>query len=140
MPEAFIPIAIWAAISPGTVLTPLPWLLATILVAGGAALNLTNASFYLNKSPLCPTQPFLETGLHITFVLISFVIGTVIFFYAKLSWLYMLILIALTIWALITARLFGEQKSPETAKRAYMAWAAQVAIYILSLVLFYSIK
>jgi hypothetical protein len=139
LPEALIPVAIWVAVSPGTILTPLPWLLVISLIAGGTALNFINESFYLNKSA-CPTKSLMETGFYTTSVLIGFVAGTGIFFYAKLSWLYMLILIAITVWALTMAPCVGKQRSPAMAKRSYMMWAAQVTIYVLSLAFFYWIK
>jgi hypothetical protein len=139
LPEAFIPVAIWAAISPGTVLTPLPWLIVTSLIAAGAALNFINESFYLNRSA-CPTKSFMETGFYTTSVLIGFVTSTGIFYYAQLPWMFMPILIVLTIWALSMARCVGKQRSPEMAKKAYMTWAALVTIYVLSLGFFYWIK
>jgi hypothetical protein len=141
LPEVFIPVAIWAAISPGTVLTPLLWLIVAILAAGGAALNFTNESFFPEvKALIVQPRPFVEMELYITCVLICFSAGTAIFFYSKLSWIYMLVLIALTVWALTAAKCLGEQRSPEMAKKAYMTWAAQVAIFALNITFFSWIK
>ena len=141
LPEVFIPVAIWAAISPGTVFTPILWLLVAILAAAGAALNFTNESFFPEvKAFVVQPRPFVEMGLYVTCVLICFSAGTAIFFYAKLSWMYMLVLIALTVWALTAAKCFGEQRSPEMAKKAYMTWAAQVAIFALNITFFSWIK
>ncbi len=139
LPEAFIPVAIWAAISPGTILTPLPWLIATSLIAAGAALNFINESFYLNKST-CSTKCLMDTGSYTASVLVGFVTGAGIFYYAQLPWMFMPILIVLTIWALTMVRSVGKQRSPEMAKKAYMTWAALVTIYVLSLGFFYWIK
>ncbi|HXY88422.1 MAG TPA: UbiA family prenyltransferase [Candidatus Acidoferrales bacterium] len=141
IPEVFIPVAIWAAISPGTMLTPLLWIIVAILAAGGAALNFTNESFFPEvKALVVQPRPYVEMGLYATCVLICFSAGTAIFFYAKLSWMYMLVLIALTMWALWTAKCLGEQRSPEMAKKAYVTWAAQVTFFILSITLFSWIK
>ena len=141
LPEVFIPVAIWAAISPGTVFTPLLWLLVAILAAAGAALNFTNESFFPEvKALVVQPRPFVEMGLYVTCVLICFLAGTAIFFYTKLSWMYMLVLIALTVWALTAAKCFGEQRSPEMAKKAYMTWATQVTIFALSMTFFSWIK
>jgi len=141
LPEVFIPVAIWAAISPGTMLAPLLWLIVAILAAGGAALNFTNESFFPEvKALVVQPRPFVEMGLYVTCVLICFSAGTAIFFYAKLSWMYMPVLIALTMWALSAAKCLGERRSPEMAKKAYMTWAAQVTFFILSIALFSWIK
>jgi UbiA prenyltransferase family len=141
LPEVFIPVAIWAAISPGTVLTPIPWLIVAILAAAGAALNFTNESFCPEvKALVVQPKPFVEMGLYVTCVLICFSAGTAIFFYAKLSWIFMLVLITLTMWALTAVKCFGAQRSPEKAKKAYMTWAAQVTIFTLSITFFIWIK
>ena len=141
VPEALIAVAIWAAISPGTILTALPWLTVVILAAGGAALNFTSELFFPEvKALVVQPTPLVEMGLYVTAILICFFAGTTIFFYAKLPWEFMPILIVLTVWALTTARCFGEQRSPEMAKKAYMKWAAQVTILTLSLVFFSWIK
>jgi len=141
LPEVFIPVAIWAAISPGTVLTPIPWLIVAILAAAGAALNFTNESFCPEvKALVVQPRPFVEMGLYVTCVLICFSAGTAIFFYAKLSWIFMLVLITLTVWALTAAKCFGAQRSPEMAKKAYMTWAVQVTILALNMTFFSLIK
>ena len=141
LPEVFIPVAIWAAISPGTVLTPIPWLIVAILAAAGAALNFTNESFCPEvKALVVQPRPFVEMGLYVTCVLICFSAGTAIFFYAKLSWVYMLVMITLTVWALTSAKCFGAQRSPEMAKKAYMTWAVQVTILALNMTFFSLIK
>ena len=89
----------------------------------GAALNFTNESFFPEvKAFVVQPRPFVEMGLYVTCVLICFSAGTAIFFYAKLSWMYMLVLIALTVWALTAAKCFGAQRSPEMAKKAYMTY------------------
>jgi 4-hydroxybenzoate polyprenyltransferase len=141
VPEALIALAIWAAVSPETISTPLPWLIVVILAAAGAALNFTSESFLPEvKALVVRPTPLAEMGLYAASVLICFFAGTAIFFYAKLPWIFMPILIVLTVWALTTVRCFGKQRSPEMAKKAYMTWAAQVSILALSLMLFSLIK
>lgn len=46
VPEAPIALGIWTAVSPETILTPLPWLIVVILAAVGAAVNFTSESFF----------------------------------------------------------------------------------------------
>jgi 4-hydroxybenzoate polyprenyltransferase len=139
LPEAFIPVAIWTAISPRTVLTPLLLLIVISLTAGGAAVNIINQAFYINKSA-CPTRSLRETAFYITSVLIGFVTCTGIFYFAQLPWTFMPILIVLTICALTMVRYVGKQRSPEMAKKAYMTWAALGTLFVLSLGFFYWIK
>jgi len=141
VPEALIALAIWSAVSPETILTPLPWLIVIILAAAGAALNFTSESFLPEvKALVVQPRPFVEMGLYVTCVLICFSAGTAIFFYAKLSWVYMLVMITLTVWALTSAKCFGAQRSPEMAKKAYMTWAVQVTILALNITFFSWIK
>jgi heme O synthase-like polyprenyltransferase len=141
MPEALIALAIWASVSPGTILTPLPWLIVVILAAAGAALNFTSESFFFEvKAFVVRPAPLVEMALYATSVLICFFAGMAIFFYAELPWIFMLILMVVTIWALTTVRCLGKQRSPAMAKKAYMTWAAQVTILALSVMLFSWIK
>ncbi len=141
VPEALIALAIWTAVSPETILTPLPWLIVVILAAGGAAVNFTSESFLPDVKMLVirPT-PLVEMGLYVISVLICFFAGLGIFFYTKLPWIFMPMLIVLTAWALTLVRCFGKQRSPEMAKKAYMTWTAEITILTVSLTLFSLIK
>jgi 4-hydroxybenzoate polyprenyltransferase len=139
--EAVPPLAAWAAISPATILTPLPWLVVALVMTGGAAVNFINESFDpAIKAFFVRPRPSMERGLFVISILAMFFVGTVIFFYAKLFWPYMLVLVALTVWGLTLVPSLGEQRSPEIAKKAFMSGGTIITVNYLCLALFYWIK
>jgi 4-hydroxybenzoate polyprenyltransferase len=141
LPEAIALVAVWSAISPATILTPLPWLAVALAVAGGAAANFINESFDPEiKALFARPRPSTEMVLYVVSILAVFVLSTAIFFYAKLFWPYMLVLVALTVWALTLVTSLREQRSSEMAKKAFMSWGMILTINWLSLAVFYWIK
>ena len=141
VPEAVAPVAVWTAISPGAIFTPLPWLVVALGVAGGAAVNFINESFDPEvKAFFVRPKPSTEGGLYIISILAMFFFGAAIFFYAKLFWPYMLVLVVLTVLALTLVTSLREQRSPEMAKKAFMSWGTILTINWLSLAVFYWIK
>ena len=135
VPMALIPIAIWTAVSPETVLTPLPWLLAALLAAYGAAGNIANEATdkVIVKPLFVRFKPFTEMAIYVACVIITLVLGTVILLYAQVPWAYLVVLIVLMAWALTAAKYLGSKRSQETLKKAFMTVTLSGALSTLSL-------
>ena len=89
LPLALIPVAIWSAFSPETVLTPLPWLLAIFMAAYAPVVQIVQEGLDPNIPALfIRPRPTTERALYVVFVIAVFVIGIAIFLYAQLSWLF----------------------------------------------------
>ena len=118
VPVALIPLAVWAAISPETILTPVPWLLVALMVAYSIAVNVANEA--TDKVPVkalfVQLRPFTEMVLYVAGVIIALFIGILIVFYAQMSWLYLVVLVAVTACALTAAKYLWSQRSPEVVK------------------------
>jgi 4-hydroxybenzoate polyprenyltransferase len=142
VPWSLIPLAVWVAISPGTIVTPVPWLLAVFCVAEGAA-EIT-ASEATDKVPVkaifVPFRPFTEMVVYVAAVIIALFIGTLIVFYAQVSWLYVVVLAVMTACALTAAKSLGSQRSPETVKKTFMIITISKAVSLLTLAVFAWIK
>jgi 4-hydroxybenzoate polyprenyltransferase len=142
LPIALIPVAVWTAISPQTVFTPLPWLLFTIWGVAAVAEIITNeASNQVEaKALFVQFRPRTEMVIYFICVITVFFSGIVLFFYAKFSWLFIILLIVLTAWALTAVRYLGEYRSPETLKKAFMTFTIVAATLTLSITIFAWIK
>jgi hypothetical protein len=138
---AFIPIAVWTAISPDTISTPLFWLAVMLVAVDGAVINIVNEAFDPEvKAFFIRPTPFTEMLLYIFFIIGMFFLGTTIFFYAALPWPYLLALTAVTGWGLTAAKFLGGQRSSEDLKKAFMILVTHTAIYWLSTAVFLWIK
>ncbi|MGZ4901777.1 MAG: UbiA family prenyltransferase [Halobacteriota archaeon] len=112
---AFIPVAVWAAVSPQTLLTPLPWLLYLFVAAAEVGLSTTAESTYENvKAFFVRPKPAIDAAIYVLAVVVMFSVGTTVFFYAGLAWPYLLVLGVLIALALSTAKYLAEERSPET--------------------------
>jgi 4-hydroxybenzoate polyprenyltransferase len=109
VPGALIPLAVWAAISPETILTPVPWLLVALRGVYGMAINTANEA--TDKVPVKPlfvqVRPFTEKVVYAAAVIVSLFIGILLIFYAQVSWLYLVVLVVATAYALIAAKSVG---------------------------------
>lgn len=117
---ALEPVGAWAAISPETILTPLPWLLYLFMVIHQIAMIIPEEiavpkakAFFIK--PKTDVQRKIYTASIITLLFI----GTCIFLYAKLHWLYMAVLVAITALALNSAKYLNEPLSIEKVKKAF---------------------
>jgi len=137
LPLALAPVAIWAAFSPDTILTPLPWLLAIFLAVYSPVPSMMQEAL----DPRVPTlfirlRPATERALYVAFVIALFVFGVAILLYAQLSWLFVVVLAVLTVWLLIQARNLGDDRSREKLETGFKVTMASVALYWLSLAVF----
>ena len=134
---AFIPVAVWTAISPGTIFTPLFWLAITLGALGAAVINIVNETFDPEvKTFFIRLKPFTEMMLYVVFIIAMFFLGAAIFFYEKLPWSYLLVLTVITGWGLTAAKYLGEQRSLENLKKAFMIMVTYTTTYFLSIVIF----
>lgn len=137
LPAVFVPVAVWTAISPGTIFTPLFWLTITLGAIGSAVINIVNETFDPEvKTFFIRPKPFTEMMLYSIFIIAMFFLGAAIFFYEKLPWSYLLALTVITGWGLTAAKYLGEQRSLENLKKAFLIMVTYIATYFLSIVLF----
>ena len=137
LPLALAPVGIWAAFSPETILTPLPWLLAIFL----ALYSPVPSTMQEALDPQVPTlfirlRPTAERALYVAFVLALFISGVAILLYARISWLFVVVLAVLTVWLLIQARNLGEDRSREKLETGFKITMASISLYWLSLAVF----
>jgi len=142
VPFSLVPLAVWAAVSRGTILTPVPWLLAAFCVAYVMAINTANEA--TDKVPVKPLfvqfKPFTEMVVYVASIIISFFIGVLIVFYAQLSWLYLIVLAVITACALAAAKSLGSQRSREVSKTSFKISILSMAVSLLGLAVFALIK
>ena len=142
VPVALIPLAIWAAISPETIVTPVPWLLVVLMAAYSIAVNVANEA--TDKVPVkalfVPLRPFTEMVLYVAAVIIALFIGILIVLYAQVSWLYVVVLATVTAYALTAAKYLWSQRSPEVVKKSFKIITISMAVSLFSLAVFALIK
>jgi 4-hydroxybenzoate polyprenyltransferase len=142
VPCALIPVTAWIAISPETIITPLPWLLAALMSAIAVAGNIANEASdkVVAKALFVQFKPRTEMVLYAAGVICTLVVGITIIYYAQLSWACVVVLIAVIAWALTAVKYLGSERSPETLKKAFMTVDLSGAIFFLSLAVFAWLK
>lgn len=128
---AFEPVGAWAAISPGTVLTPLPWMLYTFLAIHQVAMMMVEDFETLApgaKVFFIKLSARTERKIYIAAVIALFLMGTYIFIYAKLHIFYMLVLAALTAWGINSAKYLTGQ-TIDNVKKAFVMITLYNVIY-----------
>ena len=133
--------AIWSAYSLGRVLTPLPWLIVIFGAAWTTAVQITHEGL----DPAIPAlfvrpRPTTERTLYVVAILVMFLVGIAIFFYAQLSSLYLVVLTTLVAWILIQAKNLGEHRSREKLQSAYKIIFVSISFYFLLTAIFVWIK
>jgi 4-hydroxybenzoate polyprenyltransferase len=141
LPLALVPVTIWSAISPDTVLTPLPWFLVIYVVAAATV----NAITHEGLDPTIPAlfvrpRPTTERALYVVSVIVMFLFGVTIYAYAQLSWLFVVALAVLMGLILTQAKYLGDNRSREKLEAAYQITGMCVLIYWLLVAVFVWIK
>ncbi len=134
---AFIPVAVWSAFSPGTVLTPLPWFLVVFWAAFATAVQITQEAL----DPAIPAlfirpRPTTEQVLFVVSVIVMFIFGVAIYLYAQLSWLFVVALAVLMAWTITPAKNLGDNRSREKLESSYKIIFISGAIYWSLVVVF----
>ncbi|MGB8310382.1 MAG: UbiA family prenyltransferase [Halobacteriota archaeon] len=141
LPLALIPVAIWSAFSPETVLTPLPWILAILMAARTPIVQIPQEGL----DPAIPAlfirpRPTTERALYVVFAIAVFFVGVAIFLYAQLSWLFVVVSAVLTAVTLTQAKNLGDNRSREKLEAGFKLETVSFSIYWLLLAVFAWIK
>jgi 4-hydroxybenzoate polyprenyltransferase len=137
----FIPVAVWSAFSPETVLTPLPWLLALFLIALQPAIQITHEGLDPNIPALfVRPRPTTEQALYVASVIAVFFLGIALLVYVQLSWLFALVLAVYTVVLLTQARNLGENRSREKLETGFKIAMAGNFVYWLGIAFFVWMK
>jgi 4-hydroxybenzoate polyprenyltransferase len=141
LPAALVPVAIWSAFSPETILTPLPWFLVIFVAAAATA----NAITHEGLDPTIPAlfvrpRPTTERALYVVSVIVMFLFGVAIYFYEQLSWLFVVALAVLMALILTQAKNLGDNRSREKLETAFKISGTSVLIYWLLVAVFIWIK
>jgi 4-hydroxybenzoate polyprenyltransferase len=141
LPFVLVPVGVWSAFSPETVLTPLPWLLALFLIAYQPAIQITHEGLDPNIPALfIRPRPTVERALYVASVIAVFVIGIAILLYAQLSWLFAVVLAAFTAVLLTLAKNLGDNRTREKLETSFKVTMAGNFIYWLGIAIFVWIK
>ncbi len=137
----FIPVGVWCAFSPETVLTPLPWLLALFLVAFQPAIQITHEGLDPNIPALfIRPRPTTEQVLYIASVIAVFFVGIAILLYVQLSWLFAVVLAVFTVVFLTLAKNVGENRSREKLETSFKITMVGNFFYWLAIAIFVWMK
>ncbi len=141
VPIALTPVVVWTAISPETILTPIPWLLCIMGAAEASAGNIVNEAFDPGiKALITQFRPSTEIVVYCLSVFITFLGGVAIFFYTKLPWSSILVFAAITILALTQAKYLREPRNPKMLENAFRIIAIHPAIIGFSIAVFVWIR
>ncbi len=138
---ACLPLAIWSAVAPGTIFTPLPWVIVILGAAWTTAVQITHESL----DPAIPAlfvrpRPSVERALYAASILVMFFAGVAIFFFAQLSLLYLVALSALIVWTLVPTKNLGEKRSREKLEASYKGVFMSFGLYFLFIAIFVWLK
>jgi 4-hydroxybenzoate polyprenyltransferase len=140
LPIASVPVVAWSAVSPETVLTPLPWLLVLLTAATMPPGQLFNQERIPGKALLVPFKPSTNKALCIASAVLIFLIGTALFFYVQLAWPFMVVLAAFVIWILAQTRYFGRPGSAEKLTARTPLFFMWLSVFWLTIALLAWIK
>jgi len=141
LPFVLVPPAVWCAFSPGTVLTPLPWLLALFLIAFQPAIQITHEGLDPNIPALfIRPRPTTERALYVASIIAVFFVGIAILLYVHLSWLFAVVLAVFTVALLPLAKNLGENRSREKLETSFKVTMASNFIYWLAIAIFVWMK
>ena len=137
LPFLFVPVAMWSGFSPGTVLTPLPWLLGILFATWTPIIQIPQEGL----DPTIPAlfirpRPTTERALYVMFAIALFFVGVAIYLYAHLSWLFVVVSAVFVAVNLPVAKYLGDNRSREELATAFKLGAASFSIYWLLLAVF----
>ena len=137
LPQALVPVAIWSAFSPETVLTPLPWLLALFMVVYTPVVQITHEGL----DPSIPAlfirpRPTTERALYVASVIAVFFVGIAILLYAPLSWLFVVVLAVFAAAFLGQSRNLGDNRTREKLQKGFKMTIVGRYVFWLSIAVF----
>lgn len=132
---ALAPIGVWAAFSPETIFSWLPWLLF-LFIALHQIGHIVATEIHLAETRPFLIKPRWESMLYGFSVISMLIVGIVIYFQAHLHWIYLVMLIPVTILALIAFVPFAsDPKSINNIKNAQIAMVTYSILFALGLLL-----
>ncbi len=131
---ALMPIGGWAAISIGTLLTPLPWLLFLCLIFHQTAHGIAAQAHYpYVKAFFVRPRPNIEAMMYrLCFVIEPFIV-LLMYYYVTINLLFLVIVLFLTIYGLHSASYLKEPRTFEKGAKARVAIGNYGIIFFLSL-------
>ncbi len=137
LPQALVPVAIWSAFSPGTIATPLPWLLSLFMVVYTPVVQITHEGL----DPTIPAlfirpRPTSERALYVASVIAVFFVGIAILMNAPLSWLFVVVLAVFTAAFLTQARNLGDNRTREKLQTGFKMTIVGRYVFWLSIAIF----
>lgn len=141
LPLALVPVAIWSGFSPEAILTPLPWILAILMAARTPIVQIPQEGLDPTISALfIRPRPTTERTLYVVFAIAAFFVGVAIYWYAQLSWLFVVVSAVLTVTTLAQAKYLGDNRSREKLETSFKLETISFSVYWLLLAVFAWIK
>lgn len=132
---AFLPVGAWAAFAPETLFTRLPWLLYLFMMTHQIA-HIASVELHApeTKALVIGLEQKNEPALYVLSIILMSIVGIIIYLVASLHWIYLLVLLALTIVSLLSAvPMIKDPNSMENLRKANMAIVNYNIFYWLAL-------
>jgi len=137
LPQMLVPVAIWSAFSPQTILTPVPLLLALFMIAYTPVVQITHEGL----DPTIPAlfirpRPTTERALYVASVIAVFFVGIAILLSAPLSWLFVVVLAVFAAAFLSQSRNLGDNRTREKLQQGFKMTIVGRYVFWLSIAVF----
>ena len=137
LPQMLVPVAIWSAFSPGTIVTPVPLLLALFMIVYTPVVQITHEGL----DPTIPAlfirpRPTTERALYVASVIAVFFVGIAILLSAPLSWLFVVVLAVFAAAFLGQARNLGDNRTREKLQKGFKMTIVGRYVFWLSIAVF----
>ena len=137
LPQMLVPVAIWSAFSPGTIVTPVPLLLSLFMIVYTPVVQITHEGL----DPTIPAlfirpRPTTERALYVASVIAVFFVGIAILLNAPLSWLFVVVLAVFAAAFLSQSRNLGDNRTREKLQKGFKMTIVGRYVFWLSIAVF----
>jgi 4-hydroxybenzoate polyprenyltransferase len=137
LPQMLVPVAIWSAFSPETIVTPVPLLLALFMIVYTPVVQITHEGL----DPTIPAlfirpRPTMERALYVASVIAVFFVGIAILLSAPLSWLFVVVLAVFAAAFLGQSRNLGDNRTREKLQKGFKMTIVGRYVFWLSIAVF----
>ena len=137
LPQMLVPVAIWSAFSPATIVTPVPLLLALFMIVYTPVVQITHEGL----DPTIPAlfirpRPTTERALYVASVIAVFFVGIAILLNAPLSWLFVVVLAVFAAAFLSQSRNLGDNRTREKLQKGFKMTIVGRYVFWLSIAVF----